>query len=1070
MSRITLKTQHFIGCLVLTTLLIATQVSALGPGSLLIQTVSANGRTDQYSLHLEAVFTEKALIGQVTVSDKNGRPWTDVRGQAYLLDSSGQRVSITPLHLLGPGKFRLIASLSRLNTTGYLDIQLPGQAKTDRRRGVFQVDRASRTVAWVENGPVSDALSHRASGGPDAFGYTWDDTAAYEWVDTAGAVSVPLRDDDWAGPFDIGFTFRFYGESHSQFYLDSNGYIGFDSTQTESYYGNSRLPLPHRPNNIIAPFWDDLDPSQGGAVRYRTLGKSPSRYLVVEWNSVPLYGTSDEQSFQLILYESNNSIKFQYPATRQGAGGDLRYATPGIENGDGTIGLEYPDSVPIGVTLAVRFNFSRPAYNVFLTPDRQGSPAAAGSAATFHVSVKNLGAQADSYTMNRATFTGSDWEVRFYDTDGITPLPGNSTGAIAAGSQKDIVAQVAIPAWAAVGNWSRATVRATSQGNGLVHSTTVIDAMLTPSFYQVYTDDDSGDGTEDLEYYVEAVVDGSVHTRRLTTDQDNSSYSGIAATPDGHAITLWNTDYWNSNSVWVSDIQYAIVDRFGNLVRAVTRLTDNSAATQTVYDFSPTVAVAPNGNTIIGWNRQADTYNVWYSIVGGEGATVQAPAAFTSSTSSYPRNNPPSVAALAGGNFLLTWEREVTSSGPVDIYYAMLDNNGDIVRSETRLTDGAGFNVAPRAASLPDGKTAIVWTCYNSYRNSEICYRVLNADGTPATALIPVTFNGGSGNGSIHSDIVALSDGRLAIAWEQFPPNANDWQIQYTIVSGSNTGVSEDLGSIPGTARVIYTVPNAVTHENDFVSLAVDDSDRLIMTWLHDPQGLYLLYALASNSGPILTPATILQRTRHSYLWSSWKGYGIAPMPTPNDLHPVKAYLPVVLKDNPPPELEVVTNGTFEDSFLGWTVGGDSGLAPRVVTSQAHSDGHAAVVGQENAPCESGQGGQVGQSWIYQNVAVPSNGSPQLTFYYRILTYDKVNADKYDRFEVYVNGTLLSRLGNTDLSHYGCSKDINNLGWRPFTYDLSNYRGQTVQLRLVNITHPDDWFGTWTYVDDISIK
>jgi len=176
------------------------------------------------------------------------------------------------------------------------------------------------------------------------------------------------------------------------------------------------------------------------------------------------------------------------------------------------------------------------------------------------------------------------------------------------------------------------------------------------------------------------------------------------------------------------------------------------------------------------------------------------------------------------------------------------------------------------------------------------------------------------------------------------------------------------------------------------------------------------------------------------------------------------------MRDYPPPPENKVENGGFESGdFSGWTVGGDeSGLMPQAVTSQRHSGSYAAVLGQENAACQSGQGGLVGQSWIYQDVTVPDSGSPQLTLYYRILTYDKLNADEFDRFEVYINGTLLDRLGNTS-SNYGCSNPINDLGWQPFTYDLNAYRGQTIRLRLVNITHPDDWFSTWTYVDDVEV-
>jgi hypothetical protein len=98
---------------------------------------------------------------------------------------------------------------------------------------------------------------------------------------------------------------------------------------------------------------------------------------------------------------------------------------------------------------------------------------------------------------------------------------------------------------------------------------------------------------------------------------------------------------------------------------------------------------------------------------------------------------------------------------------------------------------------------------------------------------------------------------------------------------------------------------------------------------------------------------------------------------------------------------------------------------------------------------------------------VPASGVPQLSLYYRVFTHDKLNADKFDRFEVYIHGTLLRRFGNTSPT-YGCP-NVRDLGWQQFTYDLSPYRGQTIRLRLVNVAHPDDWFGTWTYVDEVQV-
>ena len=276
--------------------------------------------------------------------------------------------------------------------------------------------------------------------------------------------------------------------------------------------------------------------------------------------------------------------------------------------------------------------------------------------------------------------------------------------------------------------------------------------------------------------------------------------------------------------------------------------------------------------------------------------------------------------------------------------------------------------------------------------------------------------------------------------------------------------------------EAIYTVPNNLSTANIYVSITTDQDDNLIMTWLDNASAQYLFYALADSSGNPHTPATIFQRTRRSYLWSSWNGYG-------NDsLRRIQfVYLPVVLKEyqsqapgptpTPTATPKPMTNSGFESGnftgwVTGWSKGGGAGLEPKVVTSMRHNGTYAAVLGQENAPCETGKGGLVGQSWIYQDVEVPNTSSPQLSLYYRILTYDKINADKYDRFEIYIGGTLLGRFGNT--GQHGCP-DIKDLNWQQFTYDLSAYRGQTIQLKLVNITHPDDWFSTWTYVDDVNV-
>ena len=76
-----------------------------------------------------------------------------------------------------------------------------------------------------------------ASGGPDAFGYTWADSnsggPAYAYVVNNGASDLGLSDDDSA-VVAIGFPFEFYGQTYTQVTVHSNGGLSFGNTSSLS--------------------------------------------------------------------------------------------------------------------------------------------------------------------------------------------------------------------------------------------------------------------------------------------------------------------------------------------------------------------------------------------------------------------------------------------------------------------------------------------------------------------------------------------------------------------------------------------------------------------------------------------------------------------------------------------------------------------------------------------------------------------------------------------------------------------------------------------------------------------
>jgi hypothetical protein len=180
-------------------------------------------------------------------------------------------------------------------------------------------------------------------GGPDAYGYIWTDSdqpngPEYDWIDITGdGRTANLGDDSYAGPFAIGFDFPFYENSYSELYIGSNGLITFGDGSPA--YNNVGIPSSASPDNFIAPWWDDLNPSAGGYVYYYDDGDN--QRFIVSFEGIPRYGAGGSLTFQAVLYP-DGQIDLNYETMEKGSPGSamLALATIGIENSDGSDGLE----------------------------------------------------------------------------------------------------------------------------------------------------------------------------------------------------------------------------------------------------------------------------------------------------------------------------------------------------------------------------------------------------------------------------------------------------------------------------------------------------------------------------------------------------------------------------------------------------------------------------------------------------------------------------------------------------------------------------------------------------------
>jgi hypothetical protein len=187
--------------------------------------------------------------------------------------------------------------------------------------------------------------SIEGSGGPDAFGYKWIDSddpngPAYVWSDIATTGTAVTSwtptgtfsgtDEGYAGPFNIGFNFKFYGQNKSQIYISSNGFLMFSTLSTNTFT-NVSIPNAAIPNEIIAPFWDDLDAKSPGTVHYKQEGNN----FIIQWTNYQRYSGTASYTFQVVLHSSGKILVYYNNIT-----GTNNEATIGIENSTGTIGLQ----------------------------------------------------------------------------------------------------------------------------------------------------------------------------------------------------------------------------------------------------------------------------------------------------------------------------------------------------------------------------------------------------------------------------------------------------------------------------------------------------------------------------------------------------------------------------------------------------------------------------------------------------------------------------------------------------------------------------------------------------------
>lgn len=162
----------------------------------------------------------------------------------------------------------------------------------------------------------------------------------------ANLVVEGYSDDNTYGPFAIGFDFTYFGETKTQFYVSTNGLVGFDNSGLSSYNITVLPNASSLPDDMIAAFWADQNTDTYGTIHYQTIGESPNRKLVVQCTNMKCRTSGRSEflgTYLFILYETSNDIQTQYRilCDKNSSYVHGNSASIGLENSTGGLGVQY---------------------------------------------------------------------------------------------------------------------------------------------------------------------------------------------------------------------------------------------------------------------------------------------------------------------------------------------------------------------------------------------------------------------------------------------------------------------------------------------------------------------------------------------------------------------------------------------------------------------------------------------------------------------------------------------------------------------------------------------------------
>jgi hypothetical protein len=301
---------------------------------------------------------------------------------------------------------------------------------------------------------------------------------------------------------------------------------------------------------------------------------------------------------------------------------------------------------------------------------------------------------------------------------------------------------------------------------------------------------------------------------RVNTTVGAQSSPFAAGLDDGGFVVAWQSKPQDGSALGIYAQRYA-----NNGVKAGTEFRVNT--TKAMDQSQPSVAGLRGGGFVVAWTSQdqagplSGIYARRYDAAG-----KAAGSDFRVNTMMPLNQSDPSVAALTGGGFVVTWQSDGQDGSLRGIYAQRYNNGGVKAGSEFRVnTRTVGAQSSPFAAGLDDGGFAVAWQS-NAQDGSGLgiyAQRYANNGGKAGAEFL---VNTRTAMDQSQPSVAAFLDGGIAVAWTS---SGQD---------GSGLGVYGQVYGFDGNpANIEFRVNTTTTNSQSQPSVAAFLDGSFVVVW-----------------------------------------------------------------------------------------------------------------------------------------------------------------------------------------------------------------------------------------------